>query len=171
MITKKINADLPQETEDNVIQNLQAVGDSLPFMLELTKEERIGISKLGRKRIDFMERALRYAKANPQFVPSYLDVAAFEQDVTLRSQLYLIHDLTQKMNKKMKDTLLVLEAEAYEASRVFYASVKTAAQKGEDGAEILAKDLYFHYKKSPSTDTATTSELPSEPTATSTKAA
>jgi hypothetical protein len=143
----KISVELTQENEDNVLQNLQGANDLLPFLIELSREERIKIPKLGRRRVDFMDRGLRYAKTNPRFVPPYLDVTEFEKDVTLRDQLYRIHDLSKKLTKKLRDSILIVESEAYEAARTFYLAAKDAAQKGEEGAEVIAKDLYFHYKK------------------------
>jgi hypothetical protein len=147
MLNKRISADLTQESEDNVLQNIQGAKDLLPFLVELTKDERIRVSKLGRKNTDFVDRGLRYALANPQFVPSYLDMVEFQKDVTLRSQLYKIYDEINLLEKNLKDTLTVLEAEAYEAARIFYAAVKGAAKNGEKGAEVIAKDMYFHYKR------------------------
>jgi hypothetical protein len=143
----KISVELTQENEDNVLQTLQGVSDMLPFLQELTREERIEIPKLGRRRVDFMERGLRYAKTNPRIVPGYLDVAEFEKDVTLRNQLYRILDQTHKLAKKLKDSIMVVESEAYDAARTFYMYAKGAAQKGEEGAEAIARDLYFHYKR------------------------
>jgi hypothetical protein len=148
MLKKTISAELPQETEDTVIQDLSGVNDALPFMVELTKDERSRLFKMSRKKLDFMERGLRYAQENPELVPAYLDLTEFEKDVALRSQLYRIFDKVNSLRKNLKDTLTVLEAEVYETCRIFYAAVKVAAKRGEEGSEHIAKDLLYHYKRS-----------------------
>lgn len=158
MISKTISAELTQETETTVLQDLDTVSDMLPFLVNLSREDRKRIFYMSRKKLDFMERSLRYAQENPLIVPPYLDMTEFVKDVNLRTQLYRIFDKVNTFHKRLKDTLSVLEAEAYEASRNFYAAVKVAAQRGEKGAEEIVKDLHYHYKQQKSEEKATQPE-------------
>lgn len=156
MLRKTISAELPQETETTVLQDLDTITGLLPFLVTLSREDRKRMYFMSRKRLDFMERSLRYAQENPLLVPSYLDMTEFVKDVNLRTQLYRVFDKVNTFHKGLKDTLAVLEAEAYEASRNFYAAVKVAAQRGEKGAEEIAKDLHYHYKQQKSEESGKT---------------
>ncbi len=151
MLGKEISAEIPQETEDKLLLDLQGMRDSLPFLVELIKDERIRLAKLSRKNVDFVDRGFRYLQSHPQFKPPYLNVEEFAKDVALRDQLYRIYDEANSFTRMLKDTITVVEAEAYDAARTFYASIKVAATKNQEGAEAIANDLAYHYKKNRST--------------------
>ena len=166
MSKKTVSAELTSENETTVLQNLDGATGLLPFLVELTSDDRKRMYFMSRKRLDFMERGLRYAQENPQLVPSYLDLTEFERDVALRAQLYRVFDRVNTLHKGLKDTLSVLESEAYEIARAFYAAVKVAAKRGEQGAENISKDLLYHYKQQKSQDN---SSKPQEPGTTETQ--
>lgn len=163
MYNKNISAELTVENEDTVLQNIDGAASLLPFLVELTKDDRKRMYFMSRKRLDFVERGLRYAQENPQLVPSYLDLTEFEKDVALRTQLYRVFDRVNTLHKSLKDTLSILESEAYEIARSFYAAVKVAAKRGEQGAENIAKDLLYHYKQQKSQANGSNSEEPGTP--------
>ena len=48
---------------------------------------------------------------------------------------------------KVKDTAMLAESEAFKTSRLYYNSVKAAANAGDEEAEPIARDLSVHYKK------------------------
>ena len=83
MSLTKINAEIPQETETQVIQHIKEARTQLPFLVDLPIDERIRMSKLSRKFLDFVQRALLYARTNPRFVPVYLSVEEFARSVAV----------------------------------------------------------------------------------------
>jgi len=147
----RISAEVTPEAEDRLNQNIDGIEGDLPFLTDLTIEERMRLSKLGRKRVDFVDRGVIHIKASPQYLPPYRPLNEFLKDVALRDCLHRIHRRIKSMEKRIRDTLLLVEAEAYSATRVFYNSVQTAARGGSEDAELIAKDLAFHFKRKPST--------------------
>ena len=147
MYLKKLNAEIPQETESQVIQHIKEARTLLPFLVDLPIDERIRMVKLSRKFVDFVDRALLHASANPRFFPAYLSTEEFAGNVALKSCLHRIYAEVNCLYERLKDTIMLVESEIYATSRVFYKSVKVAAQEGTEDAETIVKDLGYHYKK------------------------
>ncbi len=124
------------------------------------------MSKLSRRFVDFVDRSLLHARANPQYVPPFVNVEEFSKDVELRDSLHRMYAEANGFIERLRDTILLTESEAYQTARVFYKSVKSAAKEGAEGAEQIAKDLAYHYKKKRSekseTDEDESQEKPAE---------
>jgi hypothetical protein len=136
-----ISAELTGEQKDLIISKLNEISDMLPFIVNLTIDERRSLTKMGDKSVAFVMKALEYASTNPQFVPPYLDVAELSKDAILASQLLAINNAIQILAEKVDDTLMAVGSEAYAASRTFYNSVKSATKEAVPGADAIARDL------------------------------
>jgi hypothetical protein len=152
MSLNNISAEIPQETENTIIQSIKDTKDALPFLVDLTNEERIRLAKMSRKSVDFVDKSLLHANNYPQYVPPYLDLEEFQKDVELRKPLYRIQAEVASFQEKLRDTILLVESDAHTTARVFYKSIKAAAKEGQEAAEDIAKDLAFHYKKAKPTE-------------------
>jgi hypothetical protein len=84
--------------------------------------------------------------------------------VALRSCLHRIYAEVNAFTERLKDTIMLVESEAYATARVLYKSVKTAAKEGAEDAEIIARDLAYHYKRTRS-DKTDSDEADIEPAA------
>lgn len=80
-------------------------------------------------------------------MPAYLSLEEFAGDMELKSGLHRIYAEVNALHERLKDTIMQVESEAYAMARVFYKSVKAAAREGAEDAEIIVKDLAYHYKK------------------------
>jgi hypothetical protein len=147
MTLNKISVEIPEATETSVIQGIQDAKNTLPFLVDLTANERIRLAKMSRKSVDFVDRGLLHASNYPQYVPPYLDLDEFRKDVELRKPLYRIMAEVASFQEKLRDTLLLVESEAHTITRVFYKSIKAAAKEGQEAAENIVKDMAFHYRK------------------------
>ena len=150
MAYKNISAQLSDEDKDQVIQKLREVETLLPFVVNLSPEERKTIPNMGRKSLKFVESALGYARKHSNFVPPYLDVEEQGRDLELTEKLYDILEVLEPLWEKVNDTCFAAGAEAYHAARVFYNSVKGAAKAGMPGVDIIAKDLGKTFERPPS---------------------
>lgn len=148
MTMNKISAEIPQENETLVQQHLTDTATLLDCLVNLTPEERMRMAKMGRKDLDFVERSLRHAEGTPEYLPSYIPLDEFRKDVQLVQTLKRVHKEVEDLYTKLNDTILQVSAEAYQTSRIYYKSVKTASKEGAEGAEVIYKDLARHYKKS-----------------------
>ena len=147
MILNKISAAVSQEQESQVINLLKEARAILAFLVSLTSNVRIRLSKLSRSRVDLVDTSLIEAKTNPKHVPGYFTLEEFIRDVELKRSLHRIRAELEYFTERIDDTILLVEAEAYRKSRLFYNSVKAAGKAGEEDAERIAKDLSYHYKK------------------------
>ncbi|MCP5104483.1 MAG: hypothetical protein GY950_13940, partial [bacterium] len=146
MSLSRISAEIPQETEVVVIQHIKDARAQLPFLVDLSAEERKRIPKLGRTRVDFVDRGLIHLTAHPELKPPIIDIAEFTSDVELKNALRRVEKELDDLRDRVRDTLMVVESEAYQATRVFYKTVKSAAKEGVEDAERIVKDLAYHYK-------------------------
>jgi len=147
MLLNKISAEIPQEQETQVIQSIKDAKAGLDFLVDLSSVQRVRLAKLSRKYVDFVDQALLHAQANPRYFPGYVSLDEFAKDMELKNVLKRIHAEVNSFSERVKDTILLVESEAYTAARVFYKSVKAAAKEGGEDAERIAKDLAYHYKK------------------------
>ncbi|NIM11345.1 MAG: hypothetical protein GTO45_05080 [Candidatus Aminicenantes bacterium] len=146
MSVNKISAEVAQETEDRIIQAFTDAEAELPFLTDLTSEERIRMVKLSRKYVDFVDKSHILVETHPQYLPTYLNLDEFTKDVNLKNSLNRIYARASSFIQKLKDTILLVESEAYQTSRLFYKSAQAAAKEGAEDAGIIVKTLSYHFK-------------------------
>jgi hypothetical protein len=148
MQVKKISDSISPDVEAQIIQSLKDMHEQqMPFLIDLAKKERIRMAKLSPRYADFVDTGYRHAVTCPQFLPNYLPLEEFTKDMNLRDSLLRVREEVRILDKKLRDTIMVVNSEAFQSSRVFYNTVKAAARNKEDGAEIIVKDLATHYKR------------------------
>jgi hypothetical protein len=147
MQLNRISAEIPQDVEDLLVQDLDEIRNRLPFLIDLSVEERIAMPKSSRKLVDFIDTGLLQAKTHPNYLPSFVDINEFEKDVKARKSLRRIYETLNAFTDRVRDTLMVLESEAYLAARVLYKTAKAAAKEGAEDAERIVKEMSFHYKR------------------------
>lgn len=142
-----ISAELSSENEELAISKLDELKAIFPFLIDLTVDERRHKSKMGKKTLDFVDRALIYAREHNSLIPPFVDLAEFEKDFVLLKQLQRILSVLEPFTEQIRDTKMQLGAEAYHAARDFYNSTKRAAKSGVHGSDHIAKDLGERYKR------------------------
>lgn len=147
MTLNRVSAVIPQDVEDQLVQVLEEKRKSLTFLIELKDEERRAMPKASRRRWDFTETALSQAKTYPNYLPAYIPFLEFEKDVNLRKSLRRIYEALNAFIKRVKDTIMVVDSEAYQAARVFYKTTQTAAKEGSEDAERIVKDMAYHFRR------------------------
>ena len=147
MKLNKISAEIPQEQETQVIQYVKDIESLLPFLIGLNSKERMRLAKLSRKRVDMVERSFIHATSIPRYLPSFVTLEGFKQEVDLRDSLQRIAAEIDSLREKIDDTIILVGSEAYRSARLFYKTIKAAASVGEEDAERIAKDISYHFKK------------------------
>jgi hypothetical protein len=160
MLKRVIDAEMPKDTEEQVVRTLKETEALFPFMLNLTPKERKALPKMGKKSLDFVERAIMYANENRNMVPPFMDVEAQDRDLTLLKQVRRILGVLAPFCDKLKDTYHVLGSEAYSSARTFYNTVKRASKAGVLGSGTISKDLAERYKRQFTTDGEGAPEVP-----------
>ncbi|MDR1122094.1 MAG: hypothetical protein LBM08_14440, partial [Dysgonamonadaceae bacterium] len=125
------------------IQNLvnQANSLLLPYVTPLTPAQRQSLPKMGEKTFSFVEKAHEFATQNPKLCPPYLDMTAFNTDFADTHNLLTLNNATLQLHEATDDTAMTAGSEAYQASLVFYNSVKMAARQDIPGAKAVYEEL------------------------------
>jgi len=119
----------------------EAVSLLNPYLLALTPDEKHELPKMGPKTLNFVEKAHEYAHANPNLVPPYLNMAAFDADFTDAHGLWNLNNRIRQLADGVLDTQMIAGSEAYQAALVFYNSVKVAASQDITGAKAVYEEL------------------------------
>ena len=137
----KVSITISEETVTGVVKLIASIEQNLPWMINLTAEERQALPKMGDKSLSFVNKAYEYAKLNPSVVPSFLDLKEFEKDANAVVQLKKILIPLRQLFEKVDDTNLQAGSEAYTAALIFYYALKGAARAGEPGMKTVYDDL------------------------------
>lgn len=139
MSTSKVSARLTPADREAVMQAITTIKEKLPFLVDLTTEERKSLPKLGDKSRAFVSKALEIATQNPDFLPRSFDLDEMRRDIELFEALYpILLSLTQ-LQELVDDTSVAVGSEAYAAGLMVYNYAK-ASGKGA-GLDSMVDDL------------------------------
>lgn len=124
----RIDAALDSATLATLTTHLADIQALLPFLADLSPEERQSLPKMGDKSRAFVERTLELARQDDSFLPRKLDVAAFGKDVALWQALDGIRTRLAKLLELVEDTQTAAGSEAYLAALEVYAAAKRSGQ-------------------------------------------
>lgn len=136
-----ISGNLSSGDFNQIINRINAIKGALPFLVNLTADERRRGLKMGDKSLAFITKCLEYASAHPNLVPPYLNVPEFQKDHALRDQLVQIIRELNSLVEAVDDTILALGKEEFEHALIFYNSVKQAAKGNVPGTGAIVEDL------------------------------
>lgn len=107
---------------------LATVLQKLPFLVNLTVDERRATFKLGPDSLSFVKNALIAAQNNPTIFPASFSTVAFQRDVDLFDALTDLQTRADSVASQMDDTRLAVGGEAMQEARQVYNYIKTAAE-------------------------------------------
>ncbi|MEH2079733.1 MAG: hypothetical protein V7K89_06885 [Nostoc sp.] len=139
MADNKVSAKLSSADREAVMQAITTIREKLPFLIDLTTEERKALPKLGDKSRAFVSKALEIGTQNPDFLPRSFDLNEMRQDIELFEALYpILLSLTQ-LQELVDDTSVAVGSEAYAAGLMVYNYAKVSG-KGA-GLDSMIDDL------------------------------
>ncbi len=135
----RISATLTPADRQAVIAAIATIKEKLPFLIDLTLEERKALPKMGDKSRAFVTKALEIAAQNPDFLPRSFDLEEMRRDVQLFEAMYpLLLSMTQ-LQELMDDTYTTVGSEAYAAALTVYSYAKASDQGA--GLEAVVDEL------------------------------
>ena len=99
------------------------------------------LPKMSDKTQPFVAKVMDYAKSNPEFAPSYLNVDESGIDMKAVHDLAAILQVVQPLCDNLNDTEMMSGSEAYKAALTYYNSVKLAAKLNVPSAKAIHEDL------------------------------
>ena len=128
MQENKISATLSDADKQAVLSAIQTIRQKLPFLIDLTPEERHALPKMGDKSRAFVEQALNVAEQNEDILPRSFDVAEMRKDVELITALAPILAAIAQLQELLDDSFLEVGSEAYTAALLVYQYARSAGK-------------------------------------------
>ncbi|HLP48712.1 MAG TPA: hypothetical protein VK469_22410 [Candidatus Kapabacteria bacterium] len=147
MSNNVLSMEVTQEQVDNVDNLLVELNASLGALVELTIAARRSLVKMGRKNVDFVNRSYRNALINPAYLTGKVSLTELKKDMDLAEWMRKVEKKLAMIFSKVKDTAILAEAEAYQATRLYYNAVKAAARTGDEVAEKISRELSIQYRR------------------------
>jgi len=134
MSENRVSASLGEAERTALLGAIANLKSSLPFLIDLTPEERRALPKLGDKSRAFVSKALEVAIQNEDILPRSFDLEEFKRDVALFESLYPVLIAIAQLNELIEDTVLEVGSEAYAAALLVYNYAKANGKgSGLDG--------------------------------------
>lgn len=124
----RIDAALNAADRDHILDFITQIRALLPFLIDLSPEDRQSLPKMGDKSRAFVNGALQLAEHDDQFLPRSFDVAEMRRDVELAESLQPISLALRQLAEFVDDTYTQVGSEAYTAALVVYQSAKRSGQ-------------------------------------------
>lgn len=139
MTTNHISATLAQKDREAVLTAIATIKEKLPFLIDLTLEQRKSLPKMGDKSRAFVSKAMEVATQNPDFLPRSFDLDEMRRDVELFESLYPILLSVAQLQELVDDTCMAVGCDAYGAALQVYNYAK-ASGKGS-GLDTLVDEM------------------------------
>ena len=121
----------------------------LPIVINLTKEERQSLAKIGDKTLAFDGKCQTYMAARPELVPGFVDMAEVTLDrAGIAALLPCLRELAP-LCEGLEDTVCLIFSDLYISDRAFFASVREAARRGVPGTDTIYDDLKARFPGRP----------------------
>lgn len=117
------------------------------YLVALSADQRRDLPKMSDKTMPFVDKALEYGKANPEFVPAYLNMNEFEIDLKAVNDLKTLLNPLSQLCRNLEDTTILSGSEAYQSALTYYNNVKQAAKMNVPSAKNIADDLGKRFVK------------------------
>ena len=137
----RISATLAPADKTAVLAAIATIKTKLPFLVNLSPDERRQLPKMSDKKIGFDQKCAGYMTSNPELIPSFVNVAELGKDRTLAADLNDIARQLSELAEGVSDTTMLALSEAYMTDLSFYQNVRQAAQRGVVGADSIYGDL------------------------------
>jgi hypothetical protein len=137
----RISAEVTPANKTAILTKITEIKALLPFLVNLTKDERVATPKLGTASLGFDEQCASYMASAPNLIPPFVDVAEVNKDRALRVTLADILREVKKLCEAVDDTHLLVGSEIWLADLSFYQTVRQAARRDVVGADAIYDDL------------------------------
>ena len=137
----RISATLADADKQAILDAVVLIKTKLPFLLDLTPDDRVSLPKMGDGSLAFDEKCAVYMDSLPTLVPGFVNVAEVKKDRALHNQLAGVAAQLIALGQSMDSTMMVIASEQWMADLSFYQSVRQAAKRGVPGAQAAYDDL------------------------------
>ena len=130
MTNDLIKGELLPEQQQAVLQAMIDIQAKLPFLIDLTAEDRRSLPKMGDKSRAFVDQGLVLATQNEGILPRNFDLDEYRRDVALTRQLEPLVLTMRQLMKWLEDTYIAAGSDAYSHTLIVYQAAKLAGKGG-----------------------------------------
>lgn len=145
MTYSNINATLTIATKTLINSQIENIKTSMPFLVNLSKEEIIKLGSLKKDKLMFMKKALETAENNPGIIPNNFSVANFKTDMELLESLESIKRQVAGLMEALNDTTLAVRAEAMKSSLFVFSIARMMQHSNIEGIDTIVENLSNAY--------------------------
>ena len=137
----RISAEVIAANKTAILTKIVEIKGLLPFLINLTKNERIQMPKFGAASLAFDEQCATYMASAPNLMPPFVTLAEVTKDRALRLVLADVVRELRKLCEMVDDTLMQVGSEIWLADLSFYQTVRQAARRDVPGADTIYDEL------------------------------
>ena len=138
----RISLEITAAQKTAIVDAVTALKTALTgITINLTKEERQTLPKIGDKTLAFDEKCQAYMAARPELVPGFIDMAEMAKDRKVIADLLPCLREVAPICEGIEDTITLAYSDIYVADLAFHANVKQAAKRGVPGTDTIYDDL------------------------------
>lgn len=123
-----ISATLDSVVAADVLQKINDSKAALPFLINLSKEQRKKYRKMGPKSVDYVSDTKVGAQQFPNSLPQDFPLGEFEKDAVLVRQLYPLLVASQSLTEALNDTIMAIGSDCMKEADEVYSFLKLAAK-------------------------------------------
>ncbi|PSJ71558.1 hypothetical protein C7N43_38720 [Sphingobacteriales bacterium UPWRP_1] len=120
----------------------------MPFLINLTPNEKKSFLRLGRSNRAFIEQCLNHINNNPILQLPFIDIPEWQNDWEVFKRLDNLHREIQSLEEAVNDTRLALLKECMIQALAFYRGAKSAALQNVPGTDSIVQDLHAFFPAS-----------------------
>lgn len=124
MKTTHINATLSAADQEAILAAVGVIRQKLPFLIDLSAEQRRALPTLGGKTHGFAKKAFEVAAQNPGMLPAAVNVDEVRNIERLYEGLAAVKLAIDQLQKQVDDTAMQVGSEAYAIARSIYSCAK-----------------------------------------------
>src|SRR5437016_1512669 len=146
MTYQNIDATISAADGQAIKDAFAAIRAKLPFLVNLTVDERKSTFKAGPNSLSFVQNAVTTAEGYPKIFPESFDTQGFRRDVDLFGLLTELSTMAESLFSQIDDTRLAVGGEAMQQGSQVYKFVKTAADT-TPGLKPIAEQLGERFQR------------------------
>jgi hypothetical protein len=120
-------------------------------LISLTPEQRKEYGRVGDGRINWLNKTNDFMVANPDTVPTFIDVAENTKDRLASQALNPLLSKITTLNTAFEDTLIVMLNDMYYNGLTYYKNIQILANNNVPGAGAIYDELKKEFEKSKTT--------------------
>jgi hypothetical protein len=130
MSQNKISATLSPAALTAINSALATIRTNLPFLINLSDDERKNMPKAGDGSQSFIQQSLNFASQHPEALPSTFNTVEFTKDGALFSPLTGVHASLSQLQTDLDDTFRALNSDLFAESLDVYAYARANNRSG-----------------------------------------